>query len=165
MRFVEVCSGTGGFALAAAWCGWDVVGLVEIDPYCQRVLRRHFPRATVMGDIREVRGDEFGPIDVLAGGIPCQPFSVAGKQRGQDDDRHLWPDVRRIVEVARPTWVCVENVDGFVRLALDDLAADLEALGYEVGAGLVPAGGVGALHLRNRVWITARLPDADRREL
>lgn len=154
-RFVEFCAGIGGFSLAASWCGWDVVGQVEIDPWCRRVLAKHWPDALRLDDLREVRGDEWGTVDVVAGGIPCQPFSVAGKQAGAADDRHLWPEVARILKVMRPRWVCIENVSGFVHLALDDVLADLASQGYETGTVVLPAASVGAPHRRDRVWIVA----------
>ena len=101
---------------------------------------------------------------LLCGGIPCQPFSVAGQQRGVHDPRHLWPAVAGLVRglgADRPDWVLVENVRGFVRMALDDLLADLDDLGYASRAVVVPAAGVGAIHLRERVWVVARAVGVD----
>jgi DNA (cytosine-5)-methyltransferase 1 len=102
-----------------------------------------------------------GSVDLLTGGIPCQPFSVAGKQRGKDDPRHLWPEMSRLITELRPTWVCVENVAGFVRMALDDVCLDLETAGYEVQPFVFPACGVGAWHRRERVFIIAHDANAD----
>ena len=152
---VELCAGIGGFSLAATWAGYEVVGQVEIDPWCQRVLAKHWPDAMRMNDVREVRGDEFGPIDLVAAGIPCQPYSVAGKRGGASDDRALWPAVRSIVERARPDRVLIENVGGFIDMALDMVLADLESLGYSVGAVALPACAVEAPHIRNRAWCMA----------
>jgi DNA (cytosine-5)-methyltransferase 1 len=135
--------------------GWEVVGHVELDPFCTRVLNHHWPDARHINDLRDVHGDEFGTVDLLCGGIPCQPFSVAGKQAGQSDDRHLWPEVARILAVMRPRIVVVENVTGFIRLALDQVLADLEAQGYATGTVVLPAAGVNAPHRRDRVWIAA----------
>jgi DNA (cytosine-5)-methyltransferase 1 len=162
-RVVEVCAGIGGFSLAAEWAGWELVGHVEIDPFCERVLKARWPDVVHVGDIYDCRGDEFGPVDVLVGGIPCQPFSVAGRQKGERDPRHLWPEFKRLVEVIRPEWVVVENVSGFVRMALDAVWADLEDSGYAVGASVLPACGVDAPHRRDRVWVVARnaVPDPD----
>lgn len=101
LRMLSLCSGIGGADLAVEWTGAiEIVGQVEVDPFCQRILEKHWPHVKRMGDIREVRGDEFGSIDLVVGGIPCQPFSSAGKQRGTDDDRYLWPDMFRIVQCA-----------------------------------------------------------------
>lgn len=157
MRTVlDLFSGIGGFSLAAEWAGYRTVQFVEIDPFCQKVLAKNFPGVPIHGDIRTFSGEPLaGRIDLLTGGFPCQPFSVAGKQRGKDDDRHLWPEMRRVVGEARPRWVLAENVPGIINMALDDVLADLASLGYETGAVVVPAAGVGANHLRYRVWIAA----------
>src|SRR3990167_9466428 len=92
---------------------------------------------------------------ILTGGFPCQPLSVAGKRRGIDDDRYLWPQMRRVIEEVRPRWVVAENVPGLIKLALDQVLSDLEALGYTVGAVTIPACAVDAPHRRERLWIVA----------
>lgn len=155
MRLVDVCAGIGGFSLAAEWVGWEVVGHVEIDFFCTKVLQNHWPDAIHVGDIHDCTGREFGNVDILVGGIPCQPFSVAGHQKGEHDPRHLWPDFSRLVQVIRPHWVVVENVGGFIRMALDTIWTDLENAHYDVGAVVLPACGVNAPHQRSRVWIVA----------
>jgi site-specific DNA-cytosine methylase len=160
-RVVEVCAGVGGFSLAAEWMGWDVVGHVEIDPFCTRVLKHHWPDAVHVSDLYDCTGSEFGTVDVLCGGIPCQPWSVAGKQAGARDPRHLWPEMLRLALVLRPRWVVVENVSGFVSLALDEVWSDLEGAGYAVGATVLPACGVNAPHRRDRVWVVATHADRD----
>lgn len=162
MRFVSLCSGIGGIDLAAEMAGMEIVGQVEIDDYCRAVLAKHWPEVPRLRDLKEMRGDEFGAIDVLAGGIPCQPWSVAGQQRGAADDRHLWPAMRRIIARQRPTWVVVENVSGFARLALDDVCTDLDFLFYAVTAFMVPAAAIGAPHLRERVFVVAYASDRQR---
>ena len=161
MRVLSVFSGIGGFDLAAEWAGHQIVGQVEIDPFCVRVLERHWPDVPRMRDVREVRGDEFGAVDLVCGGFPCQPASFAGQRRGTADDRWLWPEMARIVRAARPAWVLGENVAGLVSLALDGVLADLEGLGYTSRATVVPACAVNAPHRRDRVWIVAHA-DADR---
>lgn len=156
LRMLSLCSGIGGADLAAEWTSHiEIVGQVEINPFCQRVLAAHWPHVKRAGDIREVQGDEFGAIDIIVGGIPCQPFSSAGKQRGQEDDRYLWPEMLRIVMRACPAWVVIENVDDFTYLALDNVSADLESQGYAVQAFVLPACSVGAPHLRQRCFVVA----------
>lgn len=116
---LDLFSGIGGFSLAARWTGRiDTAALCEIDPYCQKVLQKNFPGVPIHGDIRKLKGSDIGPVDIICGGFPCQPFSVAGKQRGTEDDRHLWPEMLRIVSDVRPTWVVGENVDGLVRMGV-----------------------------------------------
>jgi DNA (cytosine-5)-methyltransferase 1 len=156
LRMLSLCAGIGGADLAAEWTNQiEVVGQVEINPFCQRVLATHWPRVKRVGDIREVQGDEFGTIDIIVGGIPCQPFSSAGKQRGAEDDRYLWPEMFRLVTRAHPAWVVLENVDDLTYLALDDVSADLESQGYTVQAFVLPACSVGAPHLRQRCFVVA----------
>ena len=155
MRVLSLFSGIGGIDLGLTRAGMTIVGQVEIDDYCRQVLAKHWPNVKRLGDIKQVRGDEFGPVDLLAGGPPCQPFSVAGKRGGTADDRHLWPEMLRLVCACRPAWVLVENVAGLVGMVLDVILADLEAEGYRGQAFVVPACAVGAPHRRDRVWIVA----------
>ncbi len=156
LRMLSLCSGIGGADLAAEWTGAiEVVGQVEIDPFCIQVLERHWPHVRRMGDIKDVRGDEFGSIDLVAGGIPCQPFSSAGKQRGVADDRYLWPEMFRIVQRCNAAWVVIENVDDFTYMALDIVQADLESQDYTVQAIVLPACAVGAPHVRERCFVVA----------
>jgi DNA (cytosine-5)-methyltransferase 1 len=152
---LDLFSGIGGFALASNEVGFKTVGFCEIDSYCQAILRKHWPRVPLFGDIRSVNGFEFKGISLLTGGFPCQPFSVAGKKKGKDDDRYLWPEMLRIIRQARPTWIVGENVAGIVNMALDQVHIDLESEGYEVESLIIPACGVDAPHRRNRVWIVA----------
>lgn len=164
VRHVDLFSGIGGFALAAGWAGFTTVQFVEIDPFCRAVLRKHWPDVPIHDDIRTFTADLVGrPIDLITGGVPCQPFSVAGKRRGQEDDRHLWPEMARVIGACRPRWVLGENVPGFISLGLDDCLADLESLGYEARAIVVPACAVNAPHRRDRVWIVAHRPRDRRR--
>ena len=149
-RLLSLCSGIGG--IDYAWShllGQEIAGQVENDPYCQAVLQKQWPDVVKRADIREVHGDEFGPIDLVAGGVPCQPFSVSGQRRGTDDDRHLWPAAFAIIERCQPTWVLIENVVGFISLALDLVQTDLESAGYTSQAYVLPACAVGAPHTEN----------------
>jgi DNA (cytosine-5)-methyltransferase 1 len=133
-----------------------IAGQVEINPYCQALLSERWPGVPKCPDIKELtEHDPFGTVDLVAGGIPCQPFSNSGKRRGTDDDRHLWPFAFAIVQRRRPTWVLIENVAGFVSLALDLVQTDLESAGYQSRAYVLPACAIGAPHERKRVFIVA----------
>ena len=152
---LDLFSGIGGFALAAKWNGYRTVGFCDNEPYAQAVLKKHWPEVQCHKDIREARGELYAGVTLLTGGFPCQPFSVAGKQRGKDDNRYLWPEMLRVIQEAKPTWIIGENVAGIVNLALDQVCADLEGQGYEVEPIIVPACAVDAQHRRDRVWIVA----------
>ena len=152
---LDLFSGIGGFALAAKWNGYRTVGFCDNEPYAQAVLKKHWPEVPCHKDIREVRGDLYAGVTLLTGGFPCQPFSVAGKQRGKDDNRYLWPEMCRVIREARPAWIIGENVAGIVNLALDQVCSDLEGEGYEVEPVIIPACAVDAPHRRDRVWIMA----------
>jgi DNA (cytosine-5)-methyltransferase 1 len=157
LRVLSLFSGIGGFEIACEWAGMEIVGQVEIEPFCQKVLAKHWPHVKRMGDIKQVRGDEFGAVDIIIGGVPCQPASVAGKRRGTEDDRWLWPEAIRIVRVVRPRWCVFENPPGILSLQggvpFDDILSEMEREGYEVGAYSIPACSVGAPHKRERVFI------------
>lgn len=148
-------SGIGGFALACEWAGIETAAFCEIDPYCQAVLRKHWPSVPIYPDVRRLRPQDVGPVDLICGGFPCQPYSAAGKRRGKEDDRDLWPAMLGCVRDFRPTWVCAENVAGFAGMGLDSCLADLEVSGYAADAYLVPALAVGADHHRLRLFIVA----------
>lgn len=155
MKHLDLFSGIGGFALAARWAGIETVQFVEIDPFCQKVLAKNFPGVPIHDDIKTFRGERFRGIDLLTGGSPCQPYSVAGKQLGEADDRALWREMFRVIDEARPRFVVGENVAGFVRMALDNVLSDLEGIGYTCQAVVIPACAVNAPHKRERVWILA----------
>jgi site-specific DNA-cytosine methylase len=153
------------FELAALWNGWQNIFTAEIDSYCQQVLTKRYPDTRHYGDFttehfRRIAGYSFrNKIKVLSAGLPCQPFSLAGKRNGLDDDRHLGPAFTQLCEVVRPPWVHLENVAEYIEVAFDDLASALEAQGYQVGEPLVlPAGGVGACHRRYRMFAIAHNP-------
>lgn len=165
MTHASLFSGIGGFDLAAAWAGWTNVFNCEIDPFCRRVLKYHFPESEQYGDIKTTDFTVWRDcIDVLTGGFPCQPFSLAGKRKGTADDRYLWPAMLGVVRTVRPRWVVGENVLGIVNwsqgMVFEQVCADLEAAGYEVQAYLIPAAGVGAPHLRYRTWFVAHRGEA-----
>jgi len=156
MKFIELFAGIGGFSLGFERAGMECVGHVEIDSYAQNVLRNHWPKVKIYGDIKKLKGLEFGQIDLICGGWPCQPFSTAGKQKGRGDHRDLWPEMCRIIQIAKPTWVIGENVANFTNMEFARTKSDLEKIGYEVGPPLIiPACAVGAPHLRRRAWIMA----------
>ena len=159
---LDLFSGIGGFALAAGWAGFNTIGFCEVEDYPRRILSKRFPGVRLHGDIRELDGSDFQGVTLITGGYPCQPFSQAGKRKGAADDRHLWPEMLRIVKQARPAWVLAENVAGHITMGLDQVLADLEGEGYAARAVVVPACAVNAPHRRDRVWIVAKqLHDAD----
>ena len=212
---LDLFSGIGGFALAARWAGIKTVQFVEIDPFCQKVLKKNFPGVPIHDDIKTFTNTEginnqeqerpiisdreiitgrekdirikFRGFDdiaqrpfLLTGGFPCQPFSCAGKRKGTEDDRHLWPEMLRVIKEFKPTWIIGENVAGIRSMelvnsdsavesnpdiqedgendyttVLDGICNDLEAIGYEVQPIIIPACAVNAPHRRDRVWIVA----------
>lgn len=165
MTHASLFSGIGGFDLAAEWAGWTNAFNCEIDPFCRRVLKYHFPDAEQYEDIRTADFTIWRDhIDVLSGGFPCQPFSLAGKRKGTEDDRYLWPEMLRVIRTVRPRWVVGENVFGIVNwsegMVFDKVCSDLEATGYEVQPYIIPACGVGAPHRRDRCWFVAYRTDA-----
>jgi DNA (cytosine-5)-methyltransferase 1 len=153
VRVLDLFSGIGGFSLGLERAGMETVAFCEIDPYCRAVLKKHWPEVPCHDDVRSI--PKIGGIDVICGGFPCQPFSVAGKQRGAADDRHLWPAMLEVVKRERPTWVLGENVTGLIKLGLDQVLSDLEAEGYACRTFVIPACAVGAPHRRDRLWIVA----------
>ena len=158
MRHLDLFSGVGGFALAVRWLGHETVGFCEIDPWCRRVLAKHWPEVPQHDDIRTLTGgalDQFGHIDLITGGFPCQGFSSAGRGLGKDDPRYLWPEMRRVIDEARPRFVLAENSPRIKSMVLDEMFADMESLGYTCGALDIPALAVGAQHERMRTWIIA----------
>lgn len=147
---LDLFSGIGGFALAAQAAGFQTIGFSEIEPYSCALLKQHWPDIKNYGDIRNIRNV---PADLITGGFPCQPFSVAGKRGGTGDDRALWPEMRRVIAESKPTVVLGENVSGIISMELDSVLDDLEHLGYSAWPIVVPACAVDARHRRDRVWI------------
>lgn len=182
MNHASLFSGIGGFDLAAREVGWNNVFQCEIDPFCQSVLKYYFPKTVLYEDIKRTDFTSWkGKIDVLTGGFPCQPFSVAGQRKGADDNRYLWPEMLRVIRETRPLWVIGENVAGITNMVqpgsetdvetksdqdeenyketileqeyiINTICDDLEREGYSVQPIIVPACGVGAPHRRDRVW-------------
>ncbi|MBT7443247.1 MAG: DNA cytosine methyltransferase [Methylococcales bacterium] len=159
MRVFDLFSGIGGFSLGLERAGMTTVGFCEIEKYPVSILRKHWPDVPIFNDIKRLDSHEvlqqIGQVDLICGGFPCQPFSVAGKQRGETDDRHLWPYMLRLIAEIRPRWVIAENVAGFIPMGLDSVLSSLEAEGYETQSFVIPACAVGGIHRRNRVWIVA----------
>jgi len=160
IRILDLCSGIGGFSLGLeATGGFETVAFCEVEEFCCKVLNKHWPGVPIYNDLKELGNDPkriVQEFDLICGGIPCQPFSVAGKQKGKEDDRHLWPYMFEIVKHKKPTWVIVENVGGFVNVALDDVCLNLEAEGYATQSFIIPACGVEAPHRRDRIWIIGK---------
>jgi len=161
IKILDICSGIGGFSLGLeATGGFDTVAFCEFDDFCCKVLNKHWPNVPIYKDLKEIGNEPeriIQEFDLICGGIPCQPFSLAGKQKGKEDDRHLWPYMYEIVKSKKPTWVIVENVGGFVNVALDDVCLDLETQGYATQSFIIPACSVEAPHKRDRIWILGKL--------
>lgn len=157
LKLLDLFSGIGGFSLGLeSTGGFETIAFVEKDDFCQKVLKKHWPNITIEGDIRNVKGDKY-EADVVTGGFPCQPFSVAGKRKGTDDDRYLWDETIRVVRECKPRWFIGENVEGLINInngvVLRQVQTDLEKEGFEVQCLVIPASGVGAWHQRKRIWI------------
>lgn len=160
-RHISLFSGMGGFDVAADWMGWENVAHCEWNPFGQRILKYYWPNAHSYSDITKTDFTKYyGTIDIITGGFPCQPYSTAGKRKGKDDERHLWPHMLRVIKEVAPRWVVGENVDGLINwsggLVFHEVQTDLESAGYQVQPFVLPAAGVNAPHKRNRVWFIAR---------
>lgn len=165
LRMLDLFAGIGGFSYAGEKLvgGYETVAFCEYDEHAQKVLRKHWPDTEIIGDIRELAddADRFrGSVDIVCGGYPCQPFSLAGVRRGDQDDRHLWPEMLRIIEAVRPRWVIGENVAGHITMGLDNVLSDLEGAGYASRCYVIPAVAADAPHRRDRCWVVANSDDA-----
>ena len=161
LNHVDLCSGIGGFSLGFEWAGLSrPILFCDIEPWSRQILKKHWPDVPIAEDVKELANDPdrfiSGRVDILTAGYPCQPFSVAGNQRGTEDPRHIYPYISRIVAHKRPTWCVFENVYGHVSLGLDEVLNDLEGQGYSTRPFIVPASAVNAPHKRDRLWIIAR---------
>lgn len=163
-RHLDLFSGIGGFALAAQWAGFETVAFCEIEDFPRKVLEKNFPGVPIHRDIRDLDGSEYAGIELITGGYPCQPFSVLGQRKGHEDDRHLWPEMLRVITQARPAWIVAENVTGHITMGLDEVISDLEGAGYTTRPVVVPAGAVGARHLRDRVWLISHASSERRQQ-
>jgi DNA (cytosine-5)-methyltransferase 1 len=160
MNHIGLFEGIGGFSLAANWMGWKTIAWCEWNEFGQKVLKYYFPEAEGHGDITKTDFTKYAnKIDIVTGGFPCQPYSIAGKRLGKEDERHLWPEMLRAIREIQPSYVVGENVGGLINwdrgMVFDQVQADLEAEGYEVLPFLLPACAVNAPHRRDRVWFIA----------
>jgi DNA (cytosine-5)-methyltransferase 1 len=165
LKVLDLFSGLGGFSLGLERTGYfKTIAFCEIDKYCSLILDKHWKGIKIYNDVRKINKEQFDTDgieypDIITGGFPCQPFSVAGKQKGTGDDRHLWPEMFRIIKTFKPKFVIGENVKGLINIqdgvVFETVCTDLESEGYEVQAFNIPAAGVGAPHRRERIWILA----------
>lgn len=166
LTVLDLFSGIGGFSLGLERAGFETVAFCEIEPFCQKVLHKHWPDVPLAHDIRKLTYDDRklrdaedvifeGQIDLVCGGFPCQPYSIAGHKKGTQDNRDLWPEMFRVIQQSKPTWVIGENVTYFTNMAFTRTKSDLESEGYTVQPFIIPACAVGAPHRRDRIWIVA----------
>jgi DNA (cytosine-5)-methyltransferase 1 len=160
MKHGSLFSGIGGFDLAADWMGWQNVFHCEIAEFPRKILNHYWPNADCHEDIKKTDFTKYrGTVDIISGGFPCQPYSAAGKRLGKEDDRHLWPEMLRVIREVKPQWVVGENVRGLLNwnggMVFHEVCADLENIGYEVQSFIIPASGINAPHQRERLWIVA----------
>jgi DNA (cytosine-5)-methyltransferase 1 len=159
LKLLDLFSGIGGFSLGLESTGYfETIAFVEKDKFCHEVLKKNFPNIKIESEVRDVKGDRYAA-DIITGGFPCQPFSVAGKRKGTDDDRYLWDETIRIIRETKPRWFIGENVEGIINIqegmVLRQVQDDLEKEGFQVQCLVIPASGIGAWHQRKRVWIIA----------
>ena len=171
LKHLDLFSGIGGFSLGLESAGLvETVAFCDFDQYCQKVLKKNFPGVPVYGDVKELnhdklKADGIDQIDIITGGYPCQPFSVAGRKKGEEDPRHVWPEMFRLIQELRPTWVIGENVGGHIKLGLDSVLENLESEGYSARTFSISASSIGANHKRERVWIVAHSNEMQRQFL
>lgn len=164
MKSIELFAGVGGISLAAHWAGIETIAFCEQNHFCQKVISKNFPDYPIYDDVCTLTKDKLiadgvieknGTIDIISGGYPCQPFSLAGKQLGQGDERYLWGEFFRLIKELRPTWVVGENVYGHVNNGMSIVVSDLESQGYQVWPVVLQASDIGAPHKRERIFIVA----------
>lgn len=159
LKLLDLFSGIGGFSLGLESTGFfETIGFVEKDKFCQKVLKKHWNNINIEEDIRNVKGEKYAA-DIITGGFPCQPFSVAGKRKSTADDRYLWDEMLRVIRETKPRWVIGENVEGIVNInegmVLRQVLTDLENEGFKSQCIIIPASGIGAWHQRKRIWIVS----------
>ena len=170
LKHLDLFSGIGGFSLGLESAGLvQTVAFCDFDKYCQQILKKNFPDVHIYGDVKELNYDKLktdgiDTIDIITGGYPCQPFSVAGSQKGEQDSRHVWPEMFRLIQELRPTWVIGENVGGHIKLGLDTVLENLESEDYSARTFSISASSVGANHKRERVWVVANSRRSSGRE-
>ena len=157
LRLLDLFSGIGGFSLGLESTGFfKTIAFCEKDEFCKKVLNKHWSQIPIYDDIKTINAGQISA-DIVSGGFPCQPFSVAGKQRGKQDDRYLWPEMLRVVTEVKPRWFIGENVSGLINInegmVLRQVCDDLEKQSFQVQCFVIPASGIGAWHQRKRVWI------------
>ena len=167
MNHISLFSGIGGFELASEWIGWDNIASCEINPFGNKVLEYYWPNALHHDDVKtftknllDEKIKDWNTSDIiLTGGFPCQPYSNAGKRKGKEDERHLWPEMLRVIQEIKPKWIVGENVRGLVNwsggLVFEEVQSDLEDNGYEVQPFILPACSKNAPHRRDRIWFAA----------
>jgi DNA (cytosine-5)-methyltransferase 1 len=172
MKLLDLFSGIGGFSLAARWTEEiETVCFVENNKFCQKVLNKNFPKVPIINDIKEFTLKEYEgktglrTTDIISGGFPCQPFSIAGRRKGKEDNRYLWDEMYRVIQLVKPKWIVAENVYGLLNieggLVFEQICIDLERENYEVQTFIIPAASVNAPHKRDRVWIIANTRHLD----
>jgi DNA (cytosine-5)-methyltransferase 1 len=159
LKLLDLFSGIGGFSLGLESTGFfETIGFVEKDKFCQKVLKKHWNNINIEEDIRNVKGERYAA-DIITGGFPCQPFSVAGKRKSTADDRYLWDEMLRVIREVKPIWIVAENVEGIVNInegmVLRQVLNDLENEGFKSQCIIIPASGIGAWHQRKRIWIVS----------
>lgn len=155
MKFLDLFAGIGGFSLGLERAGMRCVGQVEINPFCRKVLEKHWPNVKRIENIKNVRGDEFGSVELVCGGYPCQCDSTAGNMQGENDDRWLWPEMFRIIKFVRPAWVIGENVINHENMGLKLVIANLEGAGYQVRPFVIPNAACGLPTVERHIWTIA----------
>ena len=164
LKTLDLFSGIGGFSIGLERAGFKTVAFCEIDEYCKLVLKKHWEDTKIYSDVRDLTRQKFEEDglelpEIITGGVPCQPFSVAGRQKGTEDNRHLWPEMFRVIKDFSPKWIIIENVRGLINVqdgvVFERVHADLANEGFETQSFIIPAAGVGAPHRRDRVWVVA----------
>jgi DNA (cytosine-5)-methyltransferase 1 len=152
---LSLFTGIGGLDIAFEAAGGRITAMCERDEFCRTILKKRWPGIPIYPDVTTLRGEDIGTVDVIFGGFPCQPFSLAGKRKSKSDERYLWPECARLVGEIEPAWCVFENVPGILSLAADDVCQDLENLGYSVGIFNFEAASLGAPHHRARIFFVA----------